>query len=297
MSEHPARSTTPRTSASPLRAAGKSTVGNNLSEKSESIVSPKVVTLKSLRAQSSASLSPTSTEIIARPSTAAATTGGFHLGMEQMFEARRLGVGLYPQSDAPREEAYKSFLGAAREGDIPAMVSTGLCCKTGNGLPGGRPNPPRALEWFREAVQKGRLAAQKERRNLCPGTQAACYNLSVCLRENIGGPLREDGTYRFELNDKEAEERWEAFKEERADWMRRNYRTPEDFKNARERWLKTLRRREKKAFDKRMHEADQAMHMLRKAWRKSVKWTSENSRVPYRGGPSRTSFFSMMDGL
>ena len=56
-----------------------------------------------------------------------------------------------------------------------------------------KPNGERAQDVFQRAAKVGSLISSRKRIPLCKDTQAAFYNLGVCLRDNIGAPLRTDG--------------------------------------------------------------------------------------------------------
>ena len=69
-----------------------------------------------------------------------------------------------------------------------------------------RPNRARAQEVFQRAAKVGALHASRKRLPLCKDTQSAFYNLGVCLRDNVGAPLRRDGTYRYDMTALEIDE-------------------------------------------------------------------------------------------
>eukprot|EP00750_Incisomonas_marina_P019885 INCI3645.2.p1 GENE.INCI3645.2~~INCI3645.2.p1 ORF type:complete len:194 (+),score=37.35 INCI3645.2:449-1030(+) len=153
-----------------------------------------------------------------------------------------------------------------------------------------RPNRARAQEVFQRAAKVGALHASRKRLPLCKDTQSAFYNLGVCLRDNVGAPLRRDGTYRYDMTALEIDEEWDKFKASRADWMARTYRTAEDFAAAKDKFVQRLRRREKEQAAARKKLAEECFEKCKNEWKASAKWVAENLSTPVPGGPKYTKF-------
>lgn len=132
-----------------------------------------------------------------------------------------------------------------------------------------KPNGSRAQEIFQRAAEIGAVRAAKKRVNLDQHTQAAFFNLAVCLRDDLGAPARADGTYRYNLNKKEADKEWENFKASRAEWMARTYRTADDYQAAKEKFIKRLRRRESEQAAARKKLSLECFEKCKNAWQVS----------------------------
>lgn len=125
----------------------------------------------------------------------------------------------------------------------------------------------------------GSLQASRTRKPLCKETQAAYYNLGVCLRDNIGAPPREDGTRRYDLTEREANAEWEKFKASRAEWMARTYRTPADYAKAKDKFIQRLRRREREQAAARKKLCDECFQKCKEEWK--VSWNGTEKSQPH----------------